>query len=54
MSNDKEKFRDSISTVDDEGKRAWVYPKKPSGKFYKYRKYVSYVLLALPYHCAFH
>ena len=46
MSNDKEKFRDSISTVDDEGKRAWVYPKKPSGKFYKYRKYVSYVLLA--------
>lgn len=47
MSNEKEKFRDSISTVDDEGKRAWVYPKKPSGKFYKYRKYVSYVLLTI-------
>ncbi|MFL1896228.1 cytochrome c oxidase accessory protein CcoG [Aquimarina sp. 2-A2] len=40
-----EKFRDSIGTVTDEGKRAWVYPKKPSGKFYTYRKWVSYVLL---------
>src|SRR5690554_3563308 len=29
-----------------EGKRAWVYPKKPSGKLYRYRKYVSYLLLA--------
>ncbi|TYP74266.1 cytochrome c oxidase accessory protein CcoG [Aquimarina intermedia] len=40
-----EKFRDSIGTVTDEGKRAWVYPKKPSGKFYTYRKWVSYLLL---------
>ncbi len=38
-------FRDSIGTVTNEGKRAWVFPKKPSGKFYKYRKIVSYVLL---------
>jgi cytochrome c oxidase accessory protein FixG len=41
-----EKFRDSISTINEEGKRAWVFPKKPSGKFYDYRKYVSYFLLA--------
>ncbi|TCP25213.1 cytochrome c oxidase accessory protein FixG [Tenacibaculum skagerrakense] len=40
-----EQFRDSIGTIDNEGKRAWVFPKKPSGKFYKYRSYVSYVLL---------
>ncbi|MGB1042969.1 MAG: cytochrome c oxidase accessory protein CcoG [Tenacibaculum sp.] len=40
-----EQFRDSISTVNKEGKRAWVYPKKPSGRFYKYRSYVSYLLL---------
>ncbi|MFI0428114.1 cytochrome c oxidase accessory protein CcoG [Mariniflexile sp. HMF6888] len=39
-------FRDSIATVTTEGKRAWVFPKKPSGKFYKYRKLVSYFLLA--------
>ncbi|CEN43284.1 cytochrome c oxidase accessory protein CcoG [Capnocytophaga canis] len=42
---DKEIFRDSIGTIDKEGKRAWVFPKKPSGRFYRYRKYVSYVLL---------
>ena len=41
-----ETFRDSIGTIDKEGKRAWVFPKKPSGKFYKNRKLVSYVLLA--------
>ena len=40
-----ENFRDSIGTVDKEGKRSWVYPKKPKGNFYKYRKWVSYLLL---------
>ncbi len=44
---DNEKFRDTIGTLTEEGKRAWVFPKKPSGKFYEYRKYVSYVLLAI-------
>lgn len=45
MAQDSENFRDSIGTINEEGKRAWVFPKKPSGKFYEYRKYVSYVLL---------
>lgn len=40
-------FRDSIGTIDKEGKRAWIYPKKPSGFFYDKRKLVSYVLLLL-------
>jgi cytochrome c oxidase accessory protein FixG len=44
--SDNEKFRDSIGTINEEGKRAWVFPKKPSGKFYEYRKLVSYLLLA--------
>ena len=43
--DNKEEFRNSIGTLDQEGKRAWVYPKKPNGVFYKYRKYVSYFLL---------
>lgn len=43
---ENEKFRDSIGTITEEGKRAWVFPKKPSGRFYNYRKYVSYFLLA--------
>lgn len=42
---ENETFRDSIGTVTEDGKRAWVYPKQPSGRFYEYRKVVSYVLL---------
>lgn len=44
-SQDQEHFRDSIGTINEEGKRSWVYPKKPVGKRYEYRKLVSYVLL---------
>lgn len=43
----KDNFRDTMGTLDKEGKRAWVFPKKPDGKWYEYRKYVSYVLLAI-------
>lgn len=43
---ENEIFRDAISTVTKDGKRAWINPKKPSGKLYKYRKWVSYGLLA--------
>ena len=39
-------FRDRIATVSEEGKRNWIYPKKPSGRFYNWRTIVSYVLLA--------
>lgn len=42
----RDAFRDSIATVDEEGKRNWIYPKKPKGRYYKWRSYVSYVLLA--------
>jgi len=43
---ENEIFRDSIGTVTEEGNRAWIFPKKPSGKFYEYRKIVSYFLIA--------
>lgn len=38
-------FRDSIATINKEGKRAWIFPKIPKGKLYERRKIVSYVLL---------
>ena len=41
-----EVFRDSIGTINEEGKRNWIYPKKPSGRYYEKRKIVSYILLA--------
>ena len=44
---ENERFRDSIGTLTSEGKRSWVYPKKPDGILYKYRKWVSYILLAI-------
>lgn len=43
----KETFRDSISTVDKDGNRVWVYPKKPKGKLTTYRNLVSYLYFIL-------
>ncbi|MBT8267562.1 MAG: cytochrome c oxidase accessory protein CcoG [Bacteroidia bacterium] len=43
---ENEIFRDSIGTINEEGQRAWLFPKKPSGPYYDKRKLVSYILLA--------
>ncbi len=40
-------FRDRIATVDAKGKRKWVYAKKPKGKFYSIRTYVSWFFFLL-------
>ena len=42
---DTEEFRNHIGTVDRDGKRIWMYPKKPSGRFYNARTWVSFLLL---------
>ena len=46
-------FRDRIATVDEKGKRNWVFAQKPKGKFYNARTYVSWfffiVFFALPF-----
>ncbi len=39
-------FRDEISTVDKQGKRQWVFARKPTGKLYNYRQLFGYFLLA--------
>jgi cytochrome c oxidase accessory protein FixG len=44
---DTESYRDHIATVDQEGKRIWLYPKKPNGKLYNARTIVSFIFLAL-------
>lgn len=44
--SEEEAFRDRIATVNEKGKRIWLFPKKPVGKFYNWRKIVSYVLIA--------
>jgi len=40
-------FRDTIGTVDEAGDRVWLYPKKPKGRFYNARTYVSWLLLVI-------
>jgi len=42
-----DEFRDSIGTVDQAGKRIWIYPKKPSGLYHNWRIAVTVVLLTL-------
>lgn len=41
----EEDFRDHIATVNEKGKRVWIYPKKQTGKFFRRRQWVSYLLL---------
>ncbi|MEZ4909747.1 MAG: cytochrome c oxidase accessory protein CcoG [Saprospiraceae bacterium] len=49
----EEQFRDKIATVDKSGKRIWIYPKKPAGKYYNYRTYLTWfyviILFAIPF-----
>lgn len=47
LSIEEEAFRNTIGTMDKKGKRQWVFPKKPSGRFTTYRMYVSWFLLAI-------
>ncbi|HEY5692140.1 MAG TPA: cytochrome c oxidase accessory protein CcoG [Cyclobacteriaceae bacterium] len=42
-----DEFRDTIATVDSEGKRVWIYPKKPSGRYHRWRIFVTAFLLTL-------
>ncbi len=40
-------FRDHLATADKEGRRKWVYPRKPQGRFYRARIWLTWVLLAV-------
>jgi cytochrome c oxidase accessory protein FixG len=46
IEDENQNYRDQLATVTKEGKRIWIYPKKPSGKFYNARTVVSLLLLA--------
>jgi cytochrome c oxidase accessory protein FixG len=47
VNEEEESFRDSLSTLDESGHRKWMFPKKPVGRFYNWRKYVSYFLITV-------
>ena len=47
QSDGREDFRDALGIVSDEGKRRWLFPKAPSGRFHRARVIVSIILLAV-------
>ena len=53
LAESEQQFRNRLSTADQEGRRLWVYPKQPHGKFYRWRTWFSYlqliVLFGLPF-----
>lgn len=44
---DSESFRDSLSVLDEKGKRRWIYPRFQAGKVFTRRNIVAYLMLAL-------
>ncbi len=50
---DNESFRDSISTINKDGKRSWIYALKPKGALYKKRTILSTIYLILFFYLPF-
>jgi cytochrome c oxidase accessory protein FixG len=44
---DWDDFRDHLATADQEGHRVWLYPRKPHGRFTRYRSWLSYLLIGV-------
>jgi cytochrome c oxidase accessory protein FixG len=44
---DWDDFRDHLATADQEGRRVWLYPRKPHGRFTRYRSWLSYLLIGV-------
>ena len=40
-------FRDHIATAEKDGRRKWIYPRKVGGKFFRWRTWFSWLLLAI-------
>lgn len=44
---DWQDFRDHLATAEKDGRRKWLYPRKPEGRFYRWRTWFSFLLLAV-------
>ena len=53
QNNEMDSFRDKVSTIDKKGKRVWLFPQQPKGKFYNLRTmftaFYLVVLFGLPF-----
>ena len=52
IAEEKQEYRNQLATVTDDGKRKWVYPKKPSGKFYNARTILSLFFISFFSNCS--
>lgn len=46
IDEDHETFRNELASVAPDGRRRWIYARKPSGTFYRWRTRLSWLLLA--------
>jgi len=44
---DWQDYRDHIATADAEGRRRWLYPQKPRGRFFRARVWLTWLMLAV-------
>ncbi len=49
QTNHKGSYRDKLTTVDESGKRVWIFARKPKGSFYNKRQVLAYFILAAFY-----
>jgi polyferredoxin len=47
VTENRDSFRDKMNIVTKEGKRNWIYPKQPKGKYYFWRTILSGLLLVI-------
>ena len=47
QSVDWQDFRDYLATADKEGHRRWIYARKPSGRWYRWRTWMSWALIGI-------
>ncbi|MDP4581466.1 MAG: 4Fe-4S binding protein, partial [Saprospiraceae bacterium] len=45
--DEEDSFRDHIATVDEKGKRKWIFPKMTKGTYTRARNYLAWVLIAI-------
>ena len=46
LNEEHEQFRNELASVHSDGRRKWVYARKPSGRYYRARTVLSWFLLA--------
>src|SRR5689334_9305660 len=40
-------YREHLATADQQGRRVWIYPRKPRGRYTRARAYLSWLLLGV-------